>query len=62
MLSRRVVGATGMVGQRFVSLLDGHPLVSLPQWQLPQKRRETLWGGSERAVGYGQADPQKAAG
>ena len=45
MLSRRVVGATGMVGQRFVSLLDGHPLVSACcSGSFPKKRRGNFKG------------------
>lgn len=40
-----VVGATGMVGQRFVSLLDGHPWFRLAAvGQLPQKAQGNFMG------------------
>ena len=39
-----VVGATGMVGQRFVSLLDGHPWFRLAAVAASPKSAGKLYG------------------
>ena len=49
-----VIGGTGMVGQRFVTLMENHPWFQLHRHcrQRPQ-RRQNLWRGRGRPLGHG---------
>lgn len=58
-----VVGATGMVGQRFVSLLDGHPWFRLAAVAASPKSAGKLYGEAVKGRwAMARPIPQKAAG
>ena len=58
-----VVGATGMVGQRFVSLLDGHPWFRLAAVAASPKSAGKLYGEAVKGRWVmARPIPQEAAG
>ena len=45
-----IIGATGMVGQRFITLLDEHPWFNLKACRVAAKRRKEIFRGYRKSL------------